>query len=76
MKKDDFTKMCKDLSQRVEYKYIADPNNPAHVKIPNENKYVRCDNNEPNICIFSESTILGDSNIVTSQTYSSNIIVN
>lgn len=54
MKKEQFENMCKSLSQSVEYKYIADPNNPLHVKIPNPNKYVRCSNNEENICVFTE----------------------
>lgn len=77
MKKDEFNKMCKDLSQSVEYRYIADPSNPAHVKIPNENKYVKCSNNEPNICVFSESTSLkGVTNIVsTGQSFSSNVVL-
>lgn len=64
MKRDEFQNMCKELSQSVEYKYIADVNNPFHVKIPNHNKYVSCSNNEPNVCIFSESSNLFGSNVM------------
>lgn len=81
---DDFNKMCKNLSQKVLYKYIADPSNPKHVEIPNQNTYVHCENNDRDICIFSESNILDGSNSVTQisssnsnqQTYVSNVNVN
>lgn len=73
MSKTEFNNMCKNLSQKVWYRYIADPYNPEHVEIPNANKYVHCDNYDPNVCIFSEYTTLGGSNIVTSQVSSSNV---
>lgn len=65
MKRDQYENMCKNLSQNVEYKYIADPTQPGHVKIPNDNKYVRCSNNEPNVCVFTETNpLFGGSNVI------------
>lgn len=77
MKIDKFNDMCKNLSDKVEYKYIADPNNPSHIQIPNPNKYVLCSNNEPNVCIFSETnTVTGTNIISTGNRFSSNVIFN
>lgn len=79
MKRDEFEKMCKNLSEKVEFKYIADPSNPFHIQIPNANKYVRCSNNEPNVCVFTEFNTLpgsGTNIISTSNSFSSNVIIN
>lgn len=73
LSKTEFNNMCKNFSQKVQYRYIADPYNPEHVEIPNASRYVHCDNYEPNVCIFSEYTTLGGSNIVTSQVSSPNV---
>jgi len=49
----DYQKLCQDYAEQ-EYTYIANPNDFAHVQIPNENPYVKCKNSEPGICTFSE----------------------
>ncbi|KAJ8962712.1 hypothetical protein NQ318_001109 [Aromia moschata] len=66
----EYENMCQGLSQTVEYKYIANVNDPLHVEIPNKNKYVKCMNNQPNVCIFTESLSLPK----TSNVYMSNLI--
>lgn len=74
MKKDEYLAMCKDLSKQVVYKYITDLKNPAHVNIPNNNKYVRCSNNQANICIFTESNDLAGNNIQSSYNQFSSMV--
>ncbi|KAJ8962711.1 hypothetical protein NQ318_001108 [Aromia moschata] len=65
----EYEKMCQELSQTVEYKYIANINDPLHVEIPNKNRHIKC--NQPNICMFTESFSFRRTNGFTS-----NIIYN
>lgn len=58
---DDYKKMCSSVSETVEYRYIPDQSNPAHVAIPNANKYVKCENQQKNYCVFTERNGLLDS---------------
>ncbi|KAK9872549.1 hypothetical protein WA026_018013 [Henosepilachna vigintioctopunctata] len=49
---EDFQKMCKFSGSKT-YTYLADVNNPLSIKIPNKNPYLKCQNNTPNVCIFT-----------------------
>ncbi|KAJ8938263.1 hypothetical protein NQ314_011543 [Rhamnusium bicolor] len=68
----EFNKLCDEISKTVEYKYIANPSDPAHVEIPNKNKHVKCRNNQPGVCIFSESQSISQfqQNKIQSDNYS------
>lgn len=47
-------KLCKDLLSESTYKYFADFSNPQRIEIPNPNKSIKCKNNQPGICEFTE----------------------
>lgn len=57
---DEYKKLCSSVSEAAEYRYIPDVNDPRHVEIPNENKYVKCENKQRNLCIFNERNGLLD----------------
>ncbi|XP_018567164.1 uncharacterized protein LOC108907831 isoform X2 [Anoplophora glabripennis] len=65
---EDYRKLCEGISTSVEYKYIANPQDSKHVEIPNKNKYVTCSNNQPGVCVFTETNAIPNSN--------ANIIIN
>lgn len=50
---EDYQKMCNNVGGRPTYTYYADVNNPNAVRIPNDNPYVKCSGNTPNVCIFN-----------------------
>ncbi|KAL3287645.1 hypothetical protein HHI36_002113 [Cryptolaemus montrouzieri] len=51
--KSNYENMCKQVGQPTYY-YTADVNDHDSVKIPNNNPYLKCQNNEPNKCVFME----------------------
>lgn len=60
MSLDEYKDLCSGFSESAEYRYIPNENDPAHVVIPNENKYVKCENRQRNYCIFNERNGLMD----------------
>ncbi|KAJ8978755.1 hypothetical protein NQ317_002160 [Molorchus minor] len=54
----EYNRMCQNLAQSVRYTYIADPNNPEHIQIPNANRHVKCENNKIGVCVFTENNAL------------------
>nr|CAI5851879.1 unnamed protein product [Callosobruchus analis] len=54
MKGEDFRKLCQGVAETAVYKYIANEQDVNHVPIPNTNKYVKCENSQPGVCIFRE----------------------
>lgn len=66
---DEYTKLCSSIRQSTEFRYIPNLSDSSHVQIPNENKYVKCENNQENLCIFHE-----DNNLLNH--YNGNVYVN
>ncbi|XP_066253553.1 uncharacterized protein [Euwallacea similis] len=52
---DDYKNLCSTIRENTEYRYIPNLADKRHVAIPNQNKYVKCENNEHNLCIFHEN---------------------
>lgn len=62
--REEYNNLCNSHSQKVEFRYISDVNNYNHVDIPNNNKYVKCDNEEANLCVFTENWLTNSQIIV------------
>ncbi|CAH0559183.1 unnamed protein product [Brassicogethes aeneus] len=58
--KEEYKALCGNIVNIIKYKYISDRNNRKHVEIPNENDFVKCDNEEPGICEFSSKNVIGN----------------
>ncbi|CAH2007848.1 unnamed protein product [Acanthoscelides obtectus] len=54
MKGEDFRRLCQGVADTAIYKYIANEQDMNHVPIPNPNRYVKCENNQPGVCVFRE----------------------
>ncbi|KAJ8926098.1 hypothetical protein NQ315_009955 [Exocentrus adspersus] len=55
MSLEEFNRMCQGVSEKVRFTYIANPQHPQHIQIPNQNKHVKCENNQTGVCIFTET---------------------
>ncbi|XP_066139393.1 uncharacterized protein [Euwallacea fornicatus] len=55
---DDYKSLCSTIRTNTDYRYIPNLADKNHVAIPNQNKYVKCENNENNLCIFNENNEL------------------
>ncbi|CAH0551554.1 unnamed protein product [Brassicogethes aeneus] len=49
---EEYNRLCSGLARGVKYTYYSDLNDPRHVQIPHPNKSVKCENNEPGVCVF------------------------
>lgn len=52
MSKTEYRKLCANVSDQVEYRYISNETHPDHVTIPNKNEYVKCKITKKNYCVF------------------------
>ncbi|XP_044746352.1 uncharacterized protein LOC123307920 isoform X2 [Coccinella septempunctata] len=50
---EDYQKMCSSVGGQPTYTYYSDVNNSHGVTIPNDNPYVKCKGNTPNVCVFN-----------------------
>ncbi|ENN71770.1 uncharacterized protein LOC109543843 [Dendroctonus ponderosae] len=55
---DEYRKLCSAVRQSTEFRYIPNKSDRSHVQIPNNNKYVKCENRQENVCIFHEDNNL------------------
>ncbi|CAH1123971.1 unnamed protein product [Ceutorhynchus assimilis] len=58
---EDYKRLCAGVRESTEYRYIPDLNDDRHVEIPNENRYVKCENRQKDLCVFRERNDLLDS---------------
>lgn len=71
MSLDEYKQVCSNVRQSTEYRYIPNVADPGHVAIPNVNKYVRCENQQENLCIFHENN-----GILSSGAYGGGVVIN
>ncbi|KAF5304747.1 hypothetical protein FQA39_LY09524 [Lamprigera yunnana] len=65
----EYTRMC---GNHGEYVYYANPKDPNAIRIPNENPYVKCLNNDSGICYLREPVTVNHKNVGSYHSHSYN----